>query len=163
MPTFYCDQCWALNDVQARRCVHCDADLTADRGDMVDRMIRALRHPLPDRRAFAAEWLGRAGDDRAVSALCRVADAPEAQDDLDLLPPVAEALGRLGRPSATGALRRLARHPFLAVRAAAAKALAALGTPEARREAEFVAAADPSEAVRQHAREALQEVRCGDG
>ncbi len=156
MAVLFCDQCWAENDRDASRCQACGADLTAHKGDMVERMVRALRHPLPEWRAFAAEWLGRADDERAVVALCRVAEAPEAQEDLDLLPAIASALGRLGQPSATYSLARLARHPFLGVRAAAVRGLAALGTPSARHEVEQIAASDSSSAVRECAREALQ-------
>jgi HEAT repeat protein len=76
---------------------------------------------------------------------------------MELLSAAAEALAELGRQSATGVLVRLARHPFLAVRAAAARGLAALGTPEARAEVALVAASDPSAAVRESAREALRE------
>jgi HEAT repeat protein len=94
-----------------------------DRSSGLDFLARLLKAPGGRQQAPAAETLGRTGNERAVLPLT---DALAAADPALRLV-IARSLGRLGGPRAVQALRKLRDDGSVAVREAAAAALADLG------------------------------------
>jgi len=84
----------------------CAADLTGPPRDFEESLIRALRHPLPDRRLLAAEILGAR---RAHAALPRLIQLVEEGDDPYLMAEAVTALARIGDPAALAVVRQIAQ------------------------------------------------------
>lgn len=146
MLTQFCPTCFQDHPAHARRCYRCGTSLDEPLpGDFVDHLIHALGHPEPETRIRAARLLGQVGDGRAVPALC---DWATRSSDMGFLEAIADALGALGSPEAVPVLIRLLRESWLSVRVRAARALARIGTPEARAALHQAATQDPSPAVR---------------
>lgn len=117
-----------------------------------------LEDPEPEVRAAAAMAVGALRVERAQRTLQALL---EREEDEDVLVEVLRALGRLGDPGAVPAIEKKAvgsffSRPATAVRAAAYRALAAIGTPHARRLIE-AAADDRDPEVRQLTRSLVRE------
>ncbi len=147
----FCPECWAELPTEAQTvCPACGASLTEERG-FFEKLLRALWHPERTRAATAAIILGQLGDPRAVPALIEVALHTR---DFGVQEAAVRSLGHLRDPRAIPALAVLLRNESpLPVRLAAVEALRGFEDPRAR-EALRSALNDPSETVRQAAREA---------
>ena len=158
MLTFFCPKCYAQNRAEDQVCRACGAMLDEESEDYVERLIRfSLHHPVPSIPPMAAETLGKIGDRRAVEPLMEVLRSSE---ESGLLEAAAEALGRLQDEKAIPALHGVLKRGTLAVRMKAVAALGRMGSDEAVRVLEDVAASDPSAVVREEARSNLE--RLGD-
>jgi len=161
MLTFFCPKCYAQNRAEDQVCRSCGARLDEEGGDYVDRLISfSLHHPVPSVPPIAAETLGNIGDKRAVEPLMEVLRSSE---EPGLLEATAEALGKLGDERAIPALQGILKRGTLAVRMNAVAALGRIGSDEAARALEDVAANDPSTGVRKEARSVLERLNDSKG
>lgn len=141
-----------------------DAVRALDPGEAVPVIAEALGAAAQDdsrTRHLAVLMIGVIGDERGVPSLEGVADHP----DPVLRARVVEALAAVGRLS-PGAARRVAdasRDEDAYVRETAARALAALGLPEAPALLAEMAASDPAPEVRRAAAEAAKSLQGGGG
>jgi broad specificity phosphatase PhoE len=117
---WYCPDCFAEVEQRTERCPRCAADLTDGTFDFEEQLIRALRHPLPDRRLLAAEVLGRRRAHRAVPGLIAVV---RESDDPYLVAEASVALARIGDPAGLAVVEEIAQHGPVVARAAARAAL----------------------------------------
>jgi HEAT repeat protein len=98
---------------------------------LVDKMILALRHPVPDRAGLAIDVLTRMlHEPRAIVPLIELLDYSR---DAAILKQAALALGEFGDPRAAEPLRELLTTPStaLVVRLACVEALGRIGGPVA--------------------------------
>ena len=120
MVQWYCPDCFAEVEEQTERCPRCGADLTDPNFDFEEQLIRALRHPLPDRRLLAAQVLGQRHAHGAVPHLIGIV---RESDDPYLVAEATVALARIGDPAGLAVVERVARHGPVVARAAASAAL----------------------------------------
>lgn len=147
----YCTNCWAENEEGRDTCVKCGASLTNDDGTYVEKLLKALQHPIPSTAVNAALVLGRRREGSAVEPLIMVL---ESRDEVGVMASAAEALGEIGDPKAVPALARLLVRSYLEVRLKAVQALAKIGSEESMKVIER-ALRDPNLVVRRAAQEAL--------
>lgn len=123
MTTFFCPHCWFEIEPGVVHCPRCQASLTEDHRDYVDKLIAALRHPEAFTQRRAAYVLGLIGDLRAVEALIAVLQHSEA--DPYVRAQAAETLGLIGTSQARSALEQAAKdaNQSVLVRHTAAAAL----------------------------------------
>ncbi len=88
-------------------CPHCQADLRESAGDVVERYIAALNHPVLDRAGLACAMLAELGDARAVAPL--IALIERRPRSFDLLCSAVESLSKLHAVEAIPALEALLR------------------------------------------------------
>lgn len=119
MVQWYCPDCFAEVEQQTERCPRCGADLTDPTFDFEEQLIRALRHPLPDRRLLAAQILGQRHAHRAVPHLIGIVRESE---DPYLVAEATVALARIGDPAGLAVVERVARHGPAVAHAAASAA-----------------------------------------
>lgn len=120
MVQWYCPDCFAEVEQQARRCPRCGTDVAKPAGDFEEQLIRALGHPLPDRQLLAAQVLGQRQARRAVPRLIEIA---EQHHDPYLVAEAIVALARIGDPAGLAVVDRIARRGPAVARAAARAAL----------------------------------------
>lgn len=128
---FYCPHCWKEIPEGTQVCPHCQISLAGITDEkFFDKLIDALRHPVPVRAAFVAQILGRLGDVRAVEPLLETLGRT---DDPEVLEAVIRSLGTLGDARAVGALAGILEDTrrFLTLRLATANALANIGGAQA--------------------------------
>ena len=106
MTTLFCPYCWFEIESGVVICPQCQASLTEDRRDYVDKLIGALRHPEAFTQRRAAYVLGLIGDPRAVEALIAVLQHGEA--DPYVRAQAAETLGLIGTSQARSVLGQVA-------------------------------------------------------
>jgi HEAT repeat protein len=110
--TYYCTYCWAEVKKNETVCPHCGADQDAlNRELYVDKLIRALHHPVPETSIRAARILGSLKSSGAVPALSKL-----VASDVDPFARAAaiEALGNIGDATVIPLLQaRLNTHPTL--------------------------------------------------
>lgn len=129
-----------------------------ERSRSVDGLVHILKGDgSTDRKAAAAEALGRIGDDRAVSSLIAVL----GHEEETVRAFSALALGRIGDSRAIKPLVLSLTDPHHRVRAAAAQALGEMREPRAARFLDLLLA-DPYEEVRHAAHEALDNISVDD-
>lgn len=116
---WYCPDCFAEVERHCLRCPRCGVDLTHRTRDFEGDLIKALRHPLADRRLLAAQILGVRRSRRAVAALIDAA----ANNDPYLAAEAVTALGLIGDPDGLEVVRRAAELGPAVPRAAARRAL----------------------------------------
>ena len=123
MTTLFCPYCWFEIEPGVVLCPRCQASLTEDRRDYVDKLIGALRHPEAFTQRRAAYVLGLIGDPRAVEALIAVLQHGEA--DPYVRAQAAETLGLIGTSQARSVLGQVANdaNQSVLVRHVAAAAL----------------------------------------
>lgn len=132
MITFYCPNCWREVPADAHTCPYCHHIYgRLDNRVFADKLINALRHPVPANAATAAQILGNLRDPRAVEPMVEVLTRtrdPEVQEA------VIRALGDLCDARAIPALIRVLEDPnaFLKVRIVAAQALGGMDDDDAR-------------------------------
>jgi HEAT repeat protein len=118
---WFCPECFAQVDQRSTRCPRCGVDLSHRRRDYEADLIKALRHPLADRRLVAAQILGARRSRRAVAALI---DAVAASDsDPYLAAEAVVALGLIEDPRGLEVVRQAAEHGPVVPRAAARQTL----------------------------------------
>jgi HEAT repeat protein len=125
MITFYCTNCWAEVPESATICPRCGDDIVARQAqaDFVDKLIGALHHPIPETAQHAAFILGQRRERRAVPALAQTICE---SGDLFLVEAVIEALGKIGGPEASDALREATHHRSPRLRRTAERVLSEL-------------------------------------
>ena len=122
--TYFCPSCWCEVGA-ANVCPKCRADLRDFAGESYEqKLIRALHHPEPTVPIRAAAILGKLGSRAAVEPLLEIA---EPAPDPYIQEAAVEALGRIGDDRALLCLDRLRQDGPVRVRAAAERALKALG------------------------------------
>jgi hypothetical protein len=96
----------------ARQCSHCGADLGID-VSYEDKLVGALRHPVPETRLLAVQLLGEIHSNRAVSEFARI-----LAEELDpyLLRGVLTALALINSDVSRRLIQQTASHPFHTVR-----------------------------------------------
>jgi broad specificity phosphatase PhoE len=120
MVQWYCPDCFAEVQEQATHCPRCGADFANPARAFEEQLIRALGHPLPDRRLLAAQVLGQRQAHRAVHSLVELVDQA---DDPYLVAEATLALARIGDPAGLAVVERMAREGPAVARAAASRAL----------------------------------------
>jgi HEAT repeat protein len=119
--TWFCATCWAALPSGTAPCPRCGAERALDREDYEQLLIRALKHPLHDRRLIAATVLG---DRRSTIAVASLIEAMTQRADPYLGAEAARALAKIGDPAGLAAVRTAAREASAIVREAARRALA---------------------------------------
>ncbi len=118
----FCTQCWAEIQAEAKACPACGAVLDQDPRSFQEKLVGALRHPLPATRVRICWLLGEQVGEWAVSHL-----VPMLKDrDAFVRASAVTALGKIGGAAAREAVRQAASDNALVVRQAAGAALAAL-------------------------------------
>ena len=107
MTTLFCPYCWFEIESGVVICPQCQASLTEDRRDYVDKLIDALRHPEAFTQRRAAYVLGLIGSPRALEALTVLLQSDQA--DPYVRAQAAETLGVIGTSQARSALEQAAR------------------------------------------------------
>lgn len=120
MVQWYCPDCFAEVEQRTAHCPRCGADLAKPARDFEEQLIRALEHPLPDRRLLAAQVLGQRGAHRAAPRLIGIV---EQADDPYLVAEATVALARIGDPAGLAVVDQMARQGPAVARAAARAAL----------------------------------------
>jgi HEAT repeat protein len=110
--THFCPGCWLSVPGEARQCPHCGADLGGE-APYEDKLLRALRHPVPETRLLAVQILGELRSDRAVPEFARI--LTEERDPY-LLRGVLRAQALISSEESRRLIRKAAGHPFHTVR-----------------------------------------------
>ncbi len=110
MVQWYCPDCFAEVEPQTAHCPRCGADLADPARDFEEQLIRALAHPLPDRRLFR-------------TAVPRLIGIVEEADDPYLVAEAIVALARIGDPAGLAVVDRISRQGPAVGRVAARTAL----------------------------------------
>ena len=126
MLTYYCPNCWIELSGDEERCPGCGYDLRAFEDlPYPEKLIRALHHPIPERRVMAAQILGEL---RCVEALPVFEHLVETlQDeayDFYLLQAVLLATARIPDARRVQVLQKAAHHPSALVASLAQRLLA---------------------------------------
>jgi len=118
--TWFCQTCWAALPPGTSHCPRCGAELSPDREGYEQSLIRALKHPLHDRRLIAATILG---ERRSTIAVASLIEAMTQREDPYLGAEAARALVKIGDPAGIVAARKAAHEASAIVREAARAAL----------------------------------------
>jgi HEAT repeat protein len=119
----FCPRCW--NEIRPGAvCPACGPDRNEPAAEAYDeKLIRALRHPVPSVPIRAAALLGERGTKSAAAPLIEIASSSR---DPYLQEAAIDALGKIGDEQAVDCLAVLARQGALRVRHAARAALRCL-------------------------------------
>lgn len=99
--TYFCVSCWKIIAGDAKICPFCGCDLTAASArSYPERLIGALRHPVPETRLLAAEILGELRYRPAMEPLLARAreELQERCPDLQLLGALLRSARNCGAP-----------------------------------------------------------------
>lgn len=99
--TFFCPGCWKIIPADVKICPFCGSDLAAaDARSFPERLICALRHPVPDTRLLAAEILGELRYRPAIEPLLARAreELQERRPDLQFLAALLRSARDCGAP-----------------------------------------------------------------
>jgi HEAT repeat protein len=115
----FCTNCWRELSTSDARCPHCGAVLEHDARSFEQKLIGALRHPLPETRARICWVLGQKRGAWAVPHLIPMLE------DIDLFVRLAalRGLGEIGDDAALAAVERSLSEESVLMRAAAKTAL----------------------------------------
>lgn len=138
-PVYFCWSCYGQVRRSSGRCPHCGGEISSpEQADYAERLIWALRHPLPEVQASAVEVLGRQREVRAVPALRALVSDEES--DLYLAAAALAVLVRTqGAEACNDLLRRAADNGAAPLRHIALRLLTGrevAGTEHADREAD---------------------------
>jgi HEAT repeat protein len=117
---WFCPSCFAELPETVGTCLQCGADLLEWSRDFEAALVRALRHPLHDRRLLAAHVLGRR---RAVTAVPALISVAKDSSDPYLAAEATRALVAIGTADGLAVARRLAIDGPVVARVAAREAL----------------------------------------
>ncbi|MCL4393226.1 MAG: HEAT repeat domain-containing protein [Chloroflexi bacterium] len=155
--TFYCPRCWKEIPAAAGVCPHCHVSIESSAKEaFLDKLVSALRRPVPSKAAFAAQILGRLRDPRAVPPLL---ETLVGTCDTEIREAAIGALTELGDARAVDALAHILddSNSLLTMRVAVAHALGRIG--DARATAALRAAAGDGHAPARAARAALDKAQ----
>ena len=115
MLTFYCPNCWQSFRKDADRCPACGFDIRRswDAREYTDKLVAALRHPVPETVIRVACILGQRREVRGVETL---AELVKTTPDVYVAAAGVRALGQIGTPEALAFLQTLMNHPAQMVR-----------------------------------------------
>lgn len=104
--TFFCPKCWREIPPASEICPRCGVHLAEeDAKPFVEKLRSALRHPEPE-TSIRAAWI--LGERQEASAVMNLIYVLETSQDSFLMEAAAEALGKIGDPSALPALEQAA-------------------------------------------------------
>jgi HEAT repeat protein len=114
---FFCPSCWIEVTERAARCPECGYDLSEFVGlPHEEKLLLALRNPIPETQRMAVHLLGRLGSERALTVF---EELLSSSSDPYLLREVVEALARIPGSRSARLLEIAARHPSVLVSEAA--------------------------------------------
>ena len=117
---WFCPSCFAELPETVGTCLQCGVDLAGWSRDFEAALVRALNHPLHDRRLLAARVLGRR---RAVAAVPALISVAKDSSDPYLAAEATRALVAIGTADGLAVARRLAIDGPVVARVAAREAL----------------------------------------
>ncbi len=112
----FCTHCWAEIDDQVNSCPGCGADQSFDTRSYEEKIVAALRHPLPAARARIC-WL--IGETRIRDGVTELMALAKSDPDVYVQKAAIEALGTIGDTQSTILLREIGKgkNRFLAAAA----------------------------------------------
>jgi hypothetical protein len=140
----FCWNCFQTIDSNDAQCPYCARRQNPAPGDLREKLIRALRHPIGETRRRAALLLGEKRMSEATADLINLIDH---DPDPYVAGEAVEALKKIGNPAALYGIERSLSHDSFVVRERAVRALVAAGGDWADA-ARAIAAHDPSPSVR---------------
>jgi hypothetical protein len=112
--TFFCPECWEEIPESALECPHCRYDLSSyGRLSYEEKLILALRHPLPENQLMAVRLLG---DLRSTRAVEYFQEMLAADANFYLVREIVRSLRRIGTGEAEAIIMGLRGHPSRLVR-----------------------------------------------
>jgi HEAT repeat protein len=109
----FCANCFEIIDYADAICPRCNAQQNTAPGNLVLKLIRALKHPLADVRKRVVFVLG---EKRAAEATNGLAEVADHDPDPYVAREAVIALSKIGGAPAVAALERAARHESFLVR-----------------------------------------------
>lgn len=143
----FCWNCFQTIDSDDALCRDCGRQQNPVPGDLREKLIRALKHPIGETRRRASFLLGQK---RVSEATADLDDLVEQDPDPYVAAEAVTALGKIGTPDALYGIERAASHESFVVRQRAVEALVAAGGKWADTARE-IAEDDPSPSVREAA------------
>jgi hypothetical protein len=114
MATYFCPNCWREVQETLVVCPHCAYDLSVYQClPYEEKLILALRHPLPENQLMAVRLLGDLRSTRAVSFFQEML---AGDTDFYLVREIVRSLRRIGTGEAAAIIVRLRAHPSRLVR-----------------------------------------------
>jgi len=109
MPThYYCPNCWKEINDKILTCPHCGHVLSQQQSfTYVEKLIHALRHPIPEKRMMAAQLLG---DLRCKEALSVFAEILKKESDYYFIKEIILAIDKIGSEDGIAILLSLREH-----------------------------------------------------
>lgn len=153
MVTFFCPSCWSETVEGEIACPNCGASSeVAEDWEYDQKLINALRHPVPESRTMAVTILGRRKVKEAVGPMVELF---RTTSDIFFQQAVLEALEEIGEPVPLGLAIAALDSPSFIVRGKAVELLALYG---AKQSAELLTRAleDVNEHVREKARAEIE-------
>ena len=116
MLTFYCPQCWQTIGEESTQCPSCGY-LLADYHALSyeDKLLRAIWHPVAERRLMAIRILGEMRSQKALPDFDMMI-RNETLQEYFLLSELLNAVGKIGGPYSLEILKAATTHPSLLVR-----------------------------------------------
>jgi HEAT repeat protein len=113
----FCTRCWAEINAADKHCSGCGVDLSIDARSYEEKLIAALRHPLPEARVRIC-WL--IGENQVTRAVPLLIELVESDQDLFVRRAAISALGTLRDARALPVLTAVSQAPnrFLGLPAA---------------------------------------------
>lgn len=126
MLQYYCPNCWRELDGGEEHCPACGYDLRAfENLPYPEKLIRALYHPIPERRVMAAQILGELRYVQALPVFEHLVETLQGEAyDFYLLQAVLLAAARMPDPRRWRVLQKAAHHPAALVASLARRLLA---------------------------------------
>lgn len=116
----FCTRCWTEIDDRVEECPACGVNQTSDLRTYDEKIVDALRHPLPQARARIC-WL--IGENCIREAVPRLMDIAESDPDIYVQKAAVEALGAIGDSRSDKFLRSMSRGQNRLLAVAASKGL----------------------------------------
>jgi HEAT repeat protein len=140
----FCWNCFQVIESSDAACTRCGKPQQPAPGDLTEKLMRALRHPVAETRRRVAFLLGEKRVRQSIPALTEL-----IREDADpyVVEEVVAALEKTGGCESLSAIELAARHATFFVRERAIEALLRAGGEWARKGIE-IAASDPSATVR---------------
>lgn len=108
MEVSFCPRCWAYLNPAALVCGECGCDLVEyQKLPYVEKLIVALKHPIPENRMVAIQVLG---DLRSTAALPASRSILETEKDCYVLREVVASLRKIGTTESMDLLKGLRKH-----------------------------------------------------
>lgn len=122
MLTYYCPECWQVIAGTEECCPYCGYALTqSETLSFEEKLIQALRHPIPERRLLAIQILGQLGSQAALPELEFLLD--NERHDIYVLRETLVALSKIQGSRSQEVLQKAAGHPLPIIRKLAKRLL----------------------------------------